>query len=216
MSRTVTAQETFWSGPFGDQYLHRNQDAQLLASNFHLFSNILAHTHGIRSIMEFGANIGMNLVPLQRLLPEVALSALEINQNAVDQLHSLKAKQLPELQIYHSAIQDFSPTTPYDLVFTKGVLIHIAPESLANVYQRLYQSCHRYLLVAEYYNPTPVNIPYRGHQDRLFKRDFAGELLDQFSDLRLIAYDFAYHRDPHFPQDDISWFLLSKQGASTC
>jgi len=65
-------------------------------------------------------------------------------------------------------------------------------------------------LVAEYYNPTPVSVTYRGHQDRLFKRDFSGELLDRFKDLRLIDYGFAYSRDPNHPQDDISWFLLEK------
>ena len=65
-------------------------------------------------------------------------------------------------------------------------------------------------MVAEYYNRSPVAIPYRGHEDRLFKRDFAGEMLDRFSDLTLIDYGFAYHRDPAFPQDDISWFLMEK------
>jgi spore coat polysaccharide biosynthesis protein SpsF len=69
------------------------------------------------------------------------------------------------------------------------------------------------ILMGEYYNPSPTAIPYRGHADRLFKRDFAGELLDRFPDLRLIDYGFAYRRDPAFPQDDITWFLLEKRGA---
>ena len=48
------------------------------------------------------------------------------------------------------------------------------------------------------------------HQGKLFKRDFAGEFLDRFADVRLVDYGFAYHRDPNFQQDDISWFLLEK------
>jgi spore coat polysaccharide biosynthesis protein SpsF len=67
----------------------------------------------------------------------------------------------------------------------------------------------RWILIAEYYNPVPVAIDYRGHSDKLFKRDFAGELLSQFSNLELIATGFAYHLDP-FPQDDITWFLIRK------
>ena len=67
------------------------------------------------------------------------------------------------------------------------------------------------MLIAEYYSPNPVVIPYRGHEDRLFKRDFAGDMLDQFADLSLVDYGFTYRRDPDFPQDDISWFLLQKQ-----
>jgi spore coat polysaccharide biosynthesis protein SpsF len=27
----------------------------------------------------------------------------------------------------------------------------------------------------------------------------------------LVDYGFAYHRDPNFPQDDITWFLLEKR-----
>jgi len=58
-----------------------------------------------------------------------------------------------------------------------------------------------------------VEITYHGHKNRLFKRDFAGEMLDQFSDLKLIDYGFIYHRDLTFPQDDISWFLLEKSNS---
>ena len=64
--------------------------------------------------------------------------------------------------------------------------------------------------VAEYYNPSPVELPYRGHEGKLFKRDFAGELMDRHSTLTLVDYGFAYHRDNCFPQDDLTWFLLEK------
>jgi spore coat polysaccharide biosynthesis protein SpsF len=53
-------------------------------------------------------------------------------------------------------------------------------------------------------------IPYRGNEDRLFKRDFAGEMLNKYSDLSLVDYGFSYRKDPIFPQDDITWFLLEK------
>ena len=59
--------------------------------------------------------------------------------------------------------------------------------------------------------PAPVAIPYRGHSDRLFKRDFAGEILDRHPQLQLVDYGFAYRRDPNFPQDDITWFLMEKR-----
>ena len=79
------------------------------------------------------------------------------------------------------------------------------------VYEKLYNASHKYILVCEYYNPSPVSIPYRGHSDRLFKRDFAGEMLDTYSDLRLVDYGFAYKRDNSCPQDDITWFLMEKK-----
>ncbi len=90
------------------------------------------------------------------------------------------------------------------------MLIHINPDALDAVYQRLYECSSRYIVIAEYYNPTPVTIEYRGHSGKLFKRDFAGEMMDKYPDLQLLDYGFCWHRDPVFPQDDITWFLLHK------
>ena len=53
-----------------------------------------------------------------------------------------------------------------------------------------------------------MEVTYRGHTGRLFKRDFAGELLDKYQDLELLDYGFQYHRDYNFPSDDSTWFLL--------
>jgi spore coat polysaccharide biosynthesis protein SpsF len=65
-------------------------------------------------------------------------------------------------------------------------------------------------LTIEYYSRKADEVLYRGHQGVLFKRDFAGELMDKFgSGLKLIDYGFVYHRDT-FPQDDLTWFLLEK------
>jgi spore coat polysaccharide biosynthesis protein SpsF len=77
-------------------------------------------------------------------------------------------------------------------------------------YEKLYESSNKYICIGEYYNPTPVSINYRGHSDKLFKRDFAGEFMDKYPDVELIDYGFSYRRDPLFPQDDITWFLFRK------
>lgn len=82
---------------------------------------------------------------------------------------------------------------------------------LARAYDRLHQTSRRYICLIEYYNPSPVEVLYRGHHGRLFKRDFAGELLDAYPDLQLVDYGFIYHRDPNFPLDDLTWFLMEKR-----
>ena len=41
---------------------------------------------------------------------------------------------------------------------------------LENVYEKLVESTSKYLLICEYYNPTPVNISYRGNENKLFKK----------------------------------------------
>lgn len=54
--------------------------------------------------------------------------------------------------------------------------------------------------MAEYYNPTLVEENYRVNTKKLFKRNFAGEILDKYPYLELVDYSFAYHRDYTFPQ----------------
>ncbi|OPX90132.1 MAG: hypothetical protein A4E52_00881 [Pelotomaculum sp. PtaB.Bin013] len=205
MSNFKTEQEQFWAGEFGDRYVDRNQGDLMLASNIALLAKIIACTRSVFSVIEFGANIGLNLRAIKHLLPEAEMSAIEINQKAVERLRSWG-----EVKVYPYSILDFSPDYTRDFVLIKGVLIHINPDSLEKVYDLLYQTSKRYICIAEYYNPTPAEIVYRGHRGKLFKRDFAGEMLDKFKDLQLIEYGFSYHRDNLFPQDDITWFLLEK------
>lgn len=203
-----TEQELFWSGEFGDDYSKRNIGVEWIASNTAFFSKILGNTRDINTVLEFGSNIGLNLRALSHLLPHAQLSAVEINTQAVNELQNWGRLE----HIYHESILDFDPNDKiWDLTFIKGVLIHINPNELFSVYEKLYRSSSRYVLIAEYYNPSPVEVVYRGHEGRLFKRDFAGEILDQYKDLHLVDYGFVWHRDPNFPQDDITWFLLEKR-----
>lgn len=202
----TTEQEAFWAGAFGTEYIQRNRGDALLASNLDFFSRSLRAAQGVRSCIEFGANIGMNLKALRLLRPGLDCHAIEINADAAE----LLADVIPRDHIHQGSILDFEPKGSFDLALIKGVLIHINPDVLPRVYDKLVQATRRWLLVAEYYNPSPVAIPYRGHGDRLFKRDFAGEILDRHGSVRLVDYGFAYRRDPNYPQDDITWFLLEK------
>jgi len=201
-----TEQESFWAGKFGDDYIARNTGDALLSSNMALFARIMARCPGARSLIEFGANIGMNLRALHALFPGLDLEAIEINDNAVAQLRAWGVLK----QVHHGSILEFAAERRWDVALIKGVLIHINPDYLAQVYDSLYRASRRYIVVVEYYNPTPVEVTYRGHAGRLFKRDFAGELLERHKGLRLLDYGFVYHRDPVFPQDDITWFVLGK------
>ena len=199
-------QEGFWAGEFGDDYITRNKSEELLAANLHMFSKILQNTTEISSITEFGCNIGMNFLALKKLLPQCSLKGVEINEAAIKKLEVEQG----DVQVRLGSILDKQELRS-DLSFTKGVLIHIHPENLDKVYENLYSNSKRYILIAEYYNPKPVSVNYRGYENKLFKRDFAGDMLDKYNDLELANYGFSYHRDPNFPQDDISWFLLKKQ-----
>ncbi|MDC0909688.1 hypothetical protein OAQ20_01020 [Flavobacteriaceae bacterium] len=201
-----TEQEQFWNGSFGDNYISRNESQEQLASNINFFSNIFKNVNKPKSVIEFGPNIGLNLRAIKLLCPNIDLSGVEINLNAVESLKTF----MDNKNIFHESILDFKPSKQYDLSLIKTVLIHINPSYLNNVYEKLYNSSKKYILICEYYNPSPVTINYRGHDERLFKRDFAGEMMDKYDDLKLIDYGFRYKRDNNFSLDDITWFLLSK------
>jgi spore coat polysaccharide biosynthesis protein SpsF len=207
MTEFKTEQEAFWAGEFGNAYIGRNESKELLASNTHFFAHALAQTRCLRSCIEFGANIGMNLQAIRALYPHIECDGVEINVEAAQRLSTVIGLS----GVHNQSILDFNTDRQWDLVLIKGVLIHINPSVLKEVYDKLVGSCGRYLLVAEYYNPVPVAIPYRDHKDRLFKRDFAGEIMDRYPELNLVDYGFVYRRDPNFPQDDITWFLMEKK-----
>lgn len=204
-----TPQEAFWAGEFGNEYVQRNRGAKIVSSNLALFSRALKQCQRVGSVIEYGANIGLNLTALKLLHPDQKQFAVEINPTAVSRLK----EALPECTVYQESILNFNLDRMgqhVDLALIKGVLIHINPDCLPNVYDLLCGSTTRYLFVCEYYNPTPVSVNYRGQSDRLFKRDFCGEILDRHPEFCLLDYGFVYHRDPVFPADDITWFLLEK------
>lgn len=201
-----TEQEAFWAGQFGDDYIARNQSEQLLAGNLAFFSKVIAKTVKVGSVLEMGANVGMNLRALSPLLPTASLHAIEINEQAANVLRGLPFVS----SVMNGSMLDYVVKEQFDFVFTKGVLIHLAPEMLPMVYDKMVEASARYVMVAEYYNPSPMEIPYRGHSNKMFKRDFAGELMARHPNMQLIDYGFLYRNDPNWPQDDITWFLMEK------
>lgn len=205
MASHTTRQEDFWAGDFGRDYAARNRGDALVASNLALFERVLSHTEGVRSVLELGCNIGNNLRALRTLLPHASLRGVEINAEAAAEVRAWGGAEVEVASILGYAARE-----QVDLAFTKGVLIHIDPDHVAQVYASLTAASSRYVMVCEYYNPTPVEVPYRGHDRALFKRDFAGEILDSTPGLRLVDYAFTYHRDPVHPLDDLTWFLMER------
>ena len=202
----LTDQEDFWAGVFGDDYIKRNKGADILASNLNFFSRILSKTNKLNSCLEFGSNIGMNLKAIRLLYPKISIKAVEINKKACEELSILIGKK----NVFNQSIFEFDIDETFDLTFTKGVLIHLNPNKLENVYEKLYKYSKKYILIAEYFSPNTISVKYRGYDNKLFKRDFAGELMKIYPDLKLVDYGFCYSRDNNYPQDDINWFLLEK------
>lgn len=202
-----TEQEAFWAGEFGDAYRARCAlSPDLVAARTACMARMLRHAAPVESAFEVGCNIGLNLVAVNRVSPRTELEAIEINEGSARQ-----AQDLGIAKVSCTTAIGYAPSRTYDLVMICGVLIHLDPAVLPEIYDLLFAASHRHVLLFEYYNPTPVEVTYRGHEGRLFKRDFAGEMLDRFEGrLKLADYGFFYHRDPLATSDDGTFFLLEK------
>ena len=81
MADFSTPLEGFWAGKFGDEYIACNAGEAVVNSNLALFANILCFASGVRSILEIGCNIGLDL-EAKRIDPEFQLTGYEINDKA--------------------------------------------------------------------------------------------------------------------------------------
>ena len=158
------------------------------------------------SCLEIGANVGINLRALQRL-HSIEIYALEPNASAREILardHVAPADRVLDGTAERIDLADGS----IDLVFTSGVLIHVAPEFLEVAYREMYRVARRYLLTIEYFSAEPETKTYRGESGLLFKRDFGSLWLDLFPPLILVDYGFFWKRATGL--DNLTWWLFAK------
>jgi pseudaminic acid biosynthesis-associated methylase len=203
-TRKLTEQEHFWAGSFGTSYTDRNSsDNQKSDALQALAIEIKNVTRPIASVLELGANMGLNIRALQALLPNADFAGVEINRDASERLKLTGAK------VFNQSLLDFDTKLKYDLVVIRGVLIHLDPDMLSIAYEKIASHSKKYVLIAEYYNPVPVALSYHGQENRLFKRDFAGEFMAAHNDFVLRDYGFHY-RKGHYFGDDLTWFLLER------
>lgn len=206
---TTTPQAEFWKGTFGDAYTDRNIDSpEQMQARLALWSEILGHTLSgpPASILEVGANLGINLRALA-LLSSARRLAVEPNEKARAILVQDKVVAGEDVRDGLASSIDF-PDGVADMTFTSGVLIHIHPDQLLASLKEIYRCSRRWIVCVEYFSDRPEAIPYRGHDDRLFKRDFGGLWLDNFHDLRTVAYGFAWKRVTGL--DNLTWWLFEK------
>ena len=130
-----TSQESLWAGEFGSEYSLRNRGTDLVVANEELFRKVLARAEGIHSVLELGCNIGNNLKALRGLLPDAELHGVEINPEAAAEVSAWGGATVEV-----GSLLDRPVDRSYDLTFTKGVLIHVAPERLLDAYRALTQA----------------------------------------------------------------------------
>lgn len=204
-----TPQLAAWQGAFGNAYIDRNPASDaIIALRAQGFARMLAPLCGRApgSVLEIGANIGLNLRALQRL-GVGGLQAVEPNPRARAQL--IADRVLPASQVFDACAEalPFGDRT-IGLVLTCTVLIHLPDASLDAACEEIHRVAARDILIAEYFSPQPHTVHYRGHDEMLFKRDYGGLFLDRFADLELLDYGFLWKRTSGF--DDVNYWLLRR------
>jgi pseudaminic acid biosynthesis-associated methylase len=208
-STTENPQLQFWRGQFGDDFVGRNLGTrEHMQARISMWADILRTIEGARpdSILEVGSNVGNNLRAISAL-SSASLLALEPNQRAREQLVG------DGVVAAANALDGFAGNIPLsdaqvDLAFTSGVLIHIHSDDLLQACREIHRVTRRYIVTIEYFADRPESIPYRGHEERLFKRDFGSFWLDNFSDLRVLNYGFAWKRMTGL--DNLTWWVFEK------
>jgi len=208
-----TTQMSRWTGQFGRAYTERNSltlsalDA-LYARNYgvtrrELNRSFLAGMPKTTRILEVGCNIGNQLQMLYEL-GFFNLYGIEIQHHALRQAKS----RLPDAKLIEASAFDIPfRDGNFDLVFTSGVLIHIAPSDIRQVLREIHRCTGKYIWGFEYYSPTPVEVPYRGNRSLLWKMNYAQAFLDQFDDLQLLrSRQLTYLQDSNID----CMFLLEK------
>ncbi|MEO8206165.1 MAG: pseudaminic acid biosynthesis-associated methylase [Chthoniobacterales bacterium] len=193
-----------WQGEFGTTYTDRNSvDWKLRVP---AFKKILEGLD-LSTVLEVGCNRGHNLVSLASFLSEeTEIFGIEPN------CHARKLARKTSDRI--SAIRGTAYDIPFldgffDLVFTVGVLIHVPLTELPRALKNMGRVSGKYLLSLEYFAEEETIIPYRGHDDLLWKRNFKKHYEEAMPGLRLIKSGDLDEKDG-FDSVPVRFWLFEK------
>lgn len=212
-----TAQTRVWQGEFGRAYTDRNTlemaelDA-LWSRNYGVSRSAINQMflEGIprsASFLEVGCNVGNQLLLLQAQ-GYTQLTGIELQSYALARARSrLKGIALEQ----GSALALPFGDQAFDVVFTSGVLIHIAPDDLPQAMSEIHRCARHYIWGAEYFSPDLTAVNYRGNDDLLWKMDYARKYLTLFHDLELVKE----RRFQYLENDNVDTVFLLKKNKGT-
>lgn len=210
----ITKQMKKWTNEFGREYTDRNtltleEMNGLYKKNYgitraELNKLFVGDLDRSVRILEVGSNIGNQLLYLKNLGFK-NLYGIEINSYAVE----FSRSRTKNINIIQGAAFDIPFKNEYfDLVFTSGLLIHIAPSDIKVVIQEIHRCTKKYIWGFEYYADKYTEIVYRGKKNLLWKANFPKIYLELFKNLKLVKEK----RLKYLNNDNIdAMFLLKKR-----
>lgn len=209
----ITDQQSAWAGDWGNEYVTRNPKSiaeytEIYQKDYNctresMNEEFLGSLDRSISILEVGANVGVQLEYLQQMGFK-NVRGIDVNEQAIEEAKRIR----PAIMIEKAS--GFAlpfPDASFDLVFTSGVLIHISPKDIGVLLGEIHRVSKRYIWGFEYYADAYTEVPYRGKNDLLWKTNFAKEYTDRFPALRTV-------HEKKFPMTDgvnvSQMFLLEK------
>jgi pseudaminic acid biosynthesis-associated methylase len=204
--KSASRQLDTWEGGFGQEYTERTKDRKHRdwQTRVPAFQTMLDGLE-INRILEVGCNRGHNLLSLLDVLgEETEIIGVEPNRYALE----LARQSSPKVAALYGHTLDLPFKDGYfDLVFTAGVLIHIALSDIPDSLAEIYRASQRYILAIEYFAEEETIVPYHGSDNLLWKRDFRQHYQTLFPDLRLVR-DGYWESEAGF--DNTHWWLFEK------
>jgi pseudaminic acid biosynthesis-associated methylase len=184
-------QEQLWQSRFGEDYTERNifNPQELDVSYLEDFGITRTDLNkefltdaNISSVLEVGCNVANQLRSLQNS-GYTNLFGIELQPYAVE-----RAKELTKnINIVQGSAFDLPFRDNYfDLVYTCGVLIHIAPDDILKAIREIYRVSGRYIWGFEYFSENYTELQYRGETSAMWKGDFKRMFMEEFPDLKLV------------------------------
>lgn len=193
--------ERLFAGDFGAAYTDRNHTADPRKPAF--FHELFLQA-GARRVLECGANVGLNLTDAARD-ENLEVWGLDIQRLAVQRA----AANMPSANFVVGSLFDLPFKDGwFDIAFTCGVLIHVPPAGLLQAMTEIHRVSGGHVLCAEYHDEQEVEVPYRGHSQALWRRNYGQMYLDAFPDLQLVAQGY---KAPEEGFDRITWHLFRKR-----
>ena len=136
-------------------YTQRNEDAFRCVG----LINQIVKDLNCKSILEVGCNVGNNLMYFRGL-----------DVHGIDSSHyaiNLAEKKYPFVKFHCGQAQNLPYTKDsFDMVFTRGMIIHIPPIERDRIRDELFRVSNRYIMNIEYYNNLEIAVNWREYGDK--------------------------------------------------
>lgn len=194
--------EQLWRGDYGDEWSDRSLG--MYGTRQPVWDAFMQRLQPHR-VLEVGCNVGGNLRWIAPHVPPGAVYGIDVNRHSLDLIHDF----VPDANVLVASARDLPFRDAYfDLVFTVGVLIHHPDEALTAAIHELVRVSSRYVLAIEMYAEEATEIPHRGIQNAILKRDYGRIIQETAPGLALVDTGFLSVEDGF---DSLNWWLFEKR-----